>query len=426
MIAIVGAGLTGLSTAYHLKKRSYKIFEQQNTAGGLCRSTYVDGFTFDFTGHLLHIQNPYTHRFIKKIAPGTFKKNIRKSAVYCRGRYVPYPFQANLYGLPQEIVYECLMGFIKTHLRKKRSQSNVGFKKWVLETFGEGIAQYFFFPYNEKLWQMDLQKLTSQWASWSIPRPTLPEVVQGALGIQNTGMGYNASFFYPTKGGIGVLADALVKKVKNIKLGTALASVNLAKKILCLQDGQKISYEKLVSTIPLPQLLTKIEDLPPAYKKICTKLRFVSVHNLNIGVNRQQVSPYHWIYFPEPEFPFYRVGFYSNFSPHMAPRKTSSLYIEISAAGSSETSPETLLAVSLDGLERCGIIKKDDRIVAHNYTNIEHAYVVFDKYRQKNLPGILKFLKKHSVFSVGRFGAWEYESMEDALLQGRATAKELI
>jgi protoporphyrinogen oxidase len=425
MIAIVGAGLTGLSAAFHLKNRSYRIFEQEDTPGGLCRSTEADGFTFDYTGHLLYIKNSYTHRMLKNILPGKFIKIIRKSAVYYKGKYLPYPFQANTYGLPKEVVFECVMGFIDTYMNRSARQGSSNFRDWVIKTFGKGISEHFFIPYNEKLWQMDLRRLTSEWASWSVPRPTLQEVIQGALGIQNIGMGYNPSFFYPRKGGIEILPRALSKNIKNINFGKKLASVNLSKRCIIFHDGEEVSYDALVSTIALPQLLSRVEDLPPLYKRASSKLCFVSVQNLNIGVNRERVSDYHWVYFPEPDFPFYRVGFYSNLSPGMAPKKTSSMYIEISSTTQNKKDYETIMEVSVDGLKRCGILKKGDRIVASNYAEIEYAYVVFDKFRKKTLPDIINYLKKHGVLSIGRYGAWTYSSMEDGLLQGREIAEKL-
>ena len=67
MIVIIGAGLTGLSTAYHLSDLPYSVFDSEKEIGGLCRSVKQNGFIFDYTGHLLHIKNPYTKNFIESI-----------------------------------------------------------------------------------------------------------------------------------------------------------------------------------------------------------------------------------------------------------------------------------------------------------------------------------------------------------------------
>ena len=109
----------------------------------------------------------------------------------------------------------------------------------------------------------------------------------------------------------------------------------------------------------------------------------------------------------------------------MAPKKTSSMYIEISSFTQNKKDCETIMEVSVDGLKRCGILKKGDRIVASNYAEIEYAYVVFDKFRKKTLPDIINYLKKYRVLSVGRYGAWTYSSMEDCLVQGREIAEKL-
>ncbi len=104
MIAIIGAGLTGLSTAYHLSDLPYSVFDSEKEIGGLCRSVKQNGFIFDYTGHLLHMKNPYTKNFIESILPNVFMVKTRKASVFLKDRYLPYPFQANLHGLPKKVV----------------------------------------------------------------------------------------------------------------------------------------------------------------------------------------------------------------------------------------------------------------------------------------------------------------------------------
>ncbi len=246
-------------------------------------------------------------------------------------RYLPFPFQANLYGLPPEARLECLEGFIAAAGRKPTGRKPDSFHSWVTGTFGRGIARHFFIPYNEKLFCKSLRSITCDWVSWSVPKPSLREVLKGALGSANTGMGYNASFLYPESGGIQKLPEAISRKVKDIELGRRLVAVRLKERTLLFHDGTQLQYEALVSTMPLPKLVSMIEGMPPRFTGYGRRLTSAAVHNINIGINRPGVMPYHWIYFPEPEFPFYRVGCYSNFTPNMAPKKTSSLYIEIAA-----------------------------------------------------------------------------------------------
>lgn len=425
MIAVIGAGLTGLSTAWHLGAgRRCTVFEAQDQVGGLCRSPVVDGFTFDYTGHLLHLRDSYARGLIGRLLQGNLRTLERNAAIYCMQRYLPFPFQANLHSLPLEARIECLEGFIAA-ARKPTGRRPDSFHGWVTTTFGQGIARHFFIPYNEKLFCKSLRSITCDWVSWSVPKPSLREVLKGALGSANTGMGYNATFWYPECGGIHKLPEALSRKVKAIELGRRLVSVRLKERALLFHDGTQLQYETLISTMPLPKLLSMIEDLPLRFKGVDRRLSGAAVHNINIGISRPGVTPYHWIYFPEAEFPFYRVGCYSNFTPHMAPAKTSSLYIEIASRPDAEPDYNELRKASLEGLRRCGILRRGDRIVAEQYNRIDPGYVLFDRFRQQNLPGLLAWLKKKGIISAGRYGAWTYCSMEDNILEGRRLAGAL-
>ena len=426
MIAVIGAGLTGLSTAWHLGAgRNCRVFEQQDGIGGLCRSPVVDGFTFDHTGHLLHLRDSYTRDLVGRLLHGNLRTLERNAAIYCMQQYLPFPFQANLHGLPRQALLECLEGFITAAMQKPAGGKPENFQRWVTGTFGRGIARHFFIPYNEKLFCRSLRSITCDWVSWSVPKPSLQEVLQGALGMVNTGMGYNASFLYPVRGGIQKLPEALGRRVKAVELGRRLVSVGLKERTLLFHDGTQLPYETLISTMPLPRLLSMIEGLPPRFTSAGRRLTGATVHNINIGINRPGASPYHWLYFPEPEFPFYRVGFYSNLTPNMAPKHASSLYIEISARPEASPDYAALREAALEGLRRCGILRRGDRIVAEQYNRIDCGYVVFDRFRQQNLAGLLAWLKKQGIISAGRYGAWTYCSMEDTILEGRRLAEAL-
>ncbi len=265
MIAIIGAGLTGLSTACHLKDVPYTIFDREFEAGGLCRSVTQNGFSFDYTGHLLHMKDPYTLKFINQILPDTFTEITRIASVFTKDRYLPYPFQANLHGLPKKTILKCITDLIWKKIKNQKDQAH-NFKDWVVETFGRGISDEFFIPYNEKLYRSPLDQMTRSWASWSIPHPSLSAAIKGAFGIKNIGMGYNASFYYPKNSGIDILPKAMAKQIDNIQLNKELVSIDTSKKEITFRDKTTQNYEYLVSTLPLPCLLKKTIDLPDRFR----------------------------------------------------------------------------------------------------------------------------------------------------------------
>ncbi len=423
MIVILGAGLAGLSAAYHLKGREYRLFEKEQEAGGLCRSMVQNGFTFDYSGHLLSTQHPYTQKLLDELIPNTLVSHQRHSVIYLKGRYIPYPFQANLWALPKEIIKECVLGFIRAYCDD--TQGGDDFLSWIYKTFGPGIAKHFMVPYNEKLWRIPLQDVSLEWVEKFIPRPTLEEMIDGTLRTNVRGFGYNQEFLYPIDGGIQVLPQAFLPLVENIQLGKEAKSIDIEKRVVIFQDDTEVSYRILISSIPLDELLQRIVPLPEEIRDLSGNLRYISLLNINLGIKRAGISDYHWIYFPEAAYPFYRVGFPSILSPHMAPEGTSSLSVEISLLPTVSPSVEDAREQTLAALISCGLLRNDDEIVAERILLIKHAYVIYDRFRQQHLPQIFQFLHSRHIYPIGRYGLWGYTTMEDAILQGRDVAREL-
>jgi UDP-galactopyranose mutase len=109
---IIGAGPTGLSAAYHLGEQSLLI-EQQDTVGGWCRSIEEAGFTFDYAGHIMFTKDEYVLKLYEMLLGDNMHWQDREAWVYSKKVYTRYPFQGALYGLPPEVIKECIMGAIE-------------------------------------------------------------------------------------------------------------------------------------------------------------------------------------------------------------------------------------------------------------------------------------------------------------------------
>ncbi|MFH1540812.1 MAG: NAD(P)-binding protein [Elusimicrobiota bacterium] len=436
---ILGGGITGLSVAYHLsqkdpfgKNEKYILLEKEHSVGGLCKSvTDKEGFTYDYTGHLLHIKVPYVKKLVKKLLRKNLTLKNRNSWIYSNpantrmgGTFTRYPFQANLFGLPEKIIYECIKDFAESKLLNPQPsiyKPQLCFYDWCTSTFGKGISKYFMIPYNEKLWNMDIKKLTCDWLGNYVPQPTLHEVISGAFADSNKKIGYNATFFYPKNGGIQSLIDKL--KTSNIKTDVKIVSINVSKKLIKTSIGD-IEYKNLISTIPLPELVKVIKDIPTNIKDMATKLRWTSVLNINFGIKRENISDKHWVYFPEKKFSFYRAGFYHNFSKSLCPDGTSSMYVEISCRNG-KIDKEKMFKKTIGELKSAGILKFSDKIISKCILDIQYAYVVYDKNRNMAVKAIQKYLQNKSIFSIGRYGGWKYSTMENSILEGRDMIKWL-
>ena len=202
----------------------------------------------------------------------------------------PYPFQANTYGLPPEVVKECVVGFVET-LQAPANGAPKNFHEWVLRTFGAGIAKHFMLPYNEKFWKQDLRTITADWVSWSIPKPSLDEVVNGALGLTNKGMGYNPRFIYPKTGGIDCLPQALARPVKRIHLNETLESIDPKRKVVRMASGREEPYDSLVTTLPLPETFRLMKDTPDAMQHAASLLRAIGCSiSISVSIGRTSAT----------------------------------------------------------------------------------------------------------------------------------------
>jgi protoporphyrinogen oxidase len=361
---------------------------------------------------------------VARLLPEAFNSHERLAAIYSQSTTTPYPFQANTYGLPPEVVKECVVGFVET-LQAAQNGGPKNFHEWVLKTFGAGIARHFMLPYNEKFWKQDLRTITAEWVSWSIPKPSLDEVVNGALGLTNKGMGYNPRFIYPKTGGIECLPQALATPLKRVHLNETLESIDPKRKVVRVASGREESFDSLITTLPLPETFRLLKDTPETLRYAASLLRAIGVFNINIGIDRPNISDQHWIYYPEGEFIFSRVGFPMNFSKAVAPAGTSSMYIEITYQPGQKPKPEEAYARSIADLRRCGILRDSDRILTRLDLDIKTAYIIFDEHRLTHLQNLIGYLESRDIHTAGRYGQWDYYSMEDSILSGKNIAKKV-
>jgi UDP-galactopyranose mutase len=277
-VAIIGAGPTGLSAAYHLGENT-TLIEQNDRIGGWCRSIEDNGFTFDYAGHIMFSADPYVHQLYKMLLGDNVHWQDREAWIYSKNVYTRYPFQGSLYGLPPQVIKECIVGAIEARVGNVKdpdtkhknghvngrtiSHSNgkaagscqfastgrgdakddsvhdccadgilessapltsqtprpsqlesLNFEDFIYKVWGRGIAKHFAIPYNRKLWTVPLHEMETSWLGGRVPLPDLEEIVDGALKPSPKPMGPNARFGYPLRGGFQALMDGFLPHLK--------------------------------------------------------------------------------------------------------------------------------------------------------------------------------------------------------------------
>ncbi len=422
MIIIIGAGLAGLSAANHLKG-GYVLLEKDPEVGGLCKSVHIDGYVFDYAPHILFTRDDYVRTLFEDLLKGNLRRHARESYIYLEGVYVRYPFEVNLNTLPEDIIQECIDGVIN---RKNFEPKN--FEEWIYTTFGDGIARHYMIPYNQKTWKYDLSKMNVDWIRGRVPSPSVEEMRKGASGNLRKDYGPNAEFMYPKHGGIGALPDQLSRDL-NVSTSSEVVEVRPSGtevRVRYRKDGKtrEIASEKVLSSIPLPDLVGILHDPPEEVVRAAGSLVYNSLVCVNVGVKRPDIIDKHWLYFPEEKFIFNRISFPMNFSEHTTPGNHSSILVEVTRRDAG-VDTEKIRDQVMEGLTETEIIDERDEIEVCDVSTSKYAYVIYDLEHKKNVGIVHDYLESSNIIPIGRFGEWEYFNMDKAILSGKEAASRV-
>jgi protoporphyrinogen oxidase len=392
----------------------FLVIEAEQKPGGLAATDVVNGFPFDRAGHFLHIRSPLFSAAIRDCGEPLIER-ARRSFVMLEGHRVPYPIQFNLSAAPQRL-REQVLAELAAPPSTMSAPGNL--EEHLRDTWGETLLEAFFEPYNSKLWGIPLSELPVDALGRYVPRPDVDLVRQGAeSGVAH--YGYNSTFLYPRSGRIGSLPSALAKPLAgSIQYECRLQGVDLRSRI-CRTTWGDIRFERLISTLPAPLTFTAAGLDVPSEDFACTRLSVTG-----IGLSDTPDPGMDWIYVPDPRLPFHRIVF--NHTPPCADNEESrvSLLVEATVSNSGDTSPSTsqMAATALRYLKGNDLLHPG-RIAALHQRELAPAYVADPRRGQRRIQAVLSGLPPQTLWLAGRFGQWDYQSMEESYLSGSKAAE---
>lgn len=403
---IIGAGISGLSTAAALGDADYLVLDADNAIGGYCKTTKQDGFVWDYSGHFFHFKNPEIEAWLRERMQGqdiiTCEK---KSFVAYGGDWIDFPFQKNIHQLPKADLIDCLHDL---YFAKSNAKEEGSFLDMVYSRFGKSISEKFLVPYNEKLYACDLGSLDKDAMGRFFPHADVDDVVRNMKTPDN--QSYNASFTYPQGGAIEyVNAIASAVRPEAICLNEALIGIDLERKV-ARTTLREIGFDRLVSSAPFNRLaqIAGLDHNEDAFT-------WNKVMVFNLGFDRKGPKDVHWVYYPDRALEFYRVGFYDN----IFDTDRMSLYVEVGLSRDAEVDFEGTRARVLEGLAREGLIDGHELVSEHSLV-MDPAYVHINQQARSEVDRLNVTLKAHDVHSIGRYGGWTYCSIEDNMIEARA------
>ncbi len=437
-IVIIGGGPTGLGAANRLQElghQNWVLLEGAESFGGLASSVVdPEGFTWDLGGHVLFSHYDYFDDLTNSLLGDAWLHHVREAWVRMRSRWIPYPFQNNIWRLPDDDLVECLHGLVALTNTPEQAPAET-FDDWILQSFGTGIADVFMRPYNFKVWACEPKEMNVSWMGDRVAAVDLSRVLENLVRRRDdVAWGPNATFRFPASGGTGVIWDTLAGRLPADKMlsGHRVSDIDPRRQVVRCENGAEFGYDALISTMPLERLLQQLvghEELSARH----SEFRWSSSHIIGIGLEGdtpEDLATKCWMYFPEDVAPFYRATVFSNYSAENVakPGEQWALMCEVAESVAKPVDHASVVAQTRVGLERTGLISPDHEVVSEWHRFLPHGYPTPFLGRDALLGDIEPRLRAMNIYTRGRFGGWKYEvsNQDHSLMQGVETVNHLL
>lgn len=426
-IGILGGGISGVALAAYLDRDDVEVLEARDRIGGLCGTIIENGFTFDAAGpHIMFSKNKdVLARMVEALGDNVHQRR-RENRIWFKGNLVKYPFENDLAALPKEDNFDCIYGYI-VNPRAGETPSNLA--DWSYITFGKGISEKYFIPYNRKIWNYDPERIGLEFVS-RIPKPPMEDVLKSSIGIPTEGYLHQLYFYYPVEGGYESLVHAYAQRVRGaIRTEWRVAAIRRDGDgwLVTSTGGDEKRYETLINTLPFHELLRVWQDAPAELQAFGAKLKYNSLINVLVGVDEDRGYPYTAVYLPDPEIAFHRISFPKAFSERCVPEGKSAIMAEITTNegdGIWDLPDEQVIGRVVGDLVKTGFVDRNT-IGYTRAVRFLYGYPVYDLHYRANVTAMRELVASTGLHLLGRFAQFDYINSDVCIERAIALADRL-
>lgn len=410
---VLGAGIAGLGVSYSLNERKQTsiILEEKDTYGGLCGSFEIQGFTFDRFVHLSFTNDERVKKIFEQSSPEILSHIPHIYNIYNR-MWIKHPVQNNLYPLSSKEKQLIIDDFIK---RPQNVEMASNYEEWLRIQFGDYFAEYFPMVYTKKYWMHEAKDLRTEWVGMRIYQPSIEEVIQGSQTTDTPVIYYAKEMRYPLHGGYKAFLRVLAQNA-DIRCNEKVIVIDAQKKLVVTELGTVYHYSNIYSSIPLPEMVKIVRNVPDNVKLAASKLEATCGYHISIALKTLNIPPYLWWYIYDEDVLGCRVYSPSVKSFKNVPRGCSSLQMEVYCK-ERQYSEQELYNRTVRKLIEMNIIRSEDIIFTHVEFE-KYANIIFTEpiYRARKI--VREYMETVGVKTIGRFGEWDYLWSDQSLLSG--------
>ena len=419
---VIGGGPSGLAVAYRLQGDTL-VLEKADAIGGLCRSISRDGGVFDIGGHSFHTPHPEIYELVQDLLEGGLYQQQRDARVYTHDTLIPYPFQKFFDRIPDTDIQRACEDGLRTAAGNADAAEN--FEDYILRKFGRGIAEHFMLPYNRKLWARDIKRLSCDWTSQRIAAPIGEKERFDTHGGERKPLQPDTQVGYARTGGFEELFKHFGQHVPAVELNSQVVRIDPVSHMATTSDGRHYKWECLVSTMPLPILLRMIETIPAEIRALADQLEYMSLRVELILVGRQLRTPIQRIYIADPALPPHKIALNHNSSAFLRQQPRHAIMAEVSISKEKPVDVDQIAPKTIALLCELGILESPDDVLWTDHVDVKYAYPVYTHQRLTQVQIIKEWLATYDMYTVGRFGEWEYINSDRCLMKGLMLGQEL-
>jgi len=428
-IAILGAGMAGFGAAHqlHTEGMGSILYDKNPYHGGHTASfKYENGFVFDDGPHISFTKDARIQELFAQSVNQEYEVIHARVNNYWKGYWIKHPAPCNLYGLPSDLVVNILRDFIG--VQGNHEVKSEHYEDWLINSYGKMFAETFPMEYGLKYHTTTANNISTDWLGPRLYRPQLEEVLRGAISPTTPDVHYISHFRYPSHNGFVSYLNPFFNQTE-LHLNHRLIKLDPKRRELHFGNGLVASYDHVISSIPLPELIPLISGVPADVVEASQRLACTTCVIVNVGLNRRDISEAHWTYFYDRDFFFTRLSFPHMQSPHNVPPGAGSIQAEVYFSQKyrplDRLPVECIDPVILD-LRRCELIREDDEILFRNATIIPYANVIFDLDRTAAVATVHEYLEETGIFYCGRYGDWAYHWTDEAFMSGETAAQKVL
>ncbi|MDR0603821.1 MAG: NAD(P)-binding protein [Bacteroidales bacterium] len=408
-IAVIGAGISGLSIAHCLKEHAQvKVFEADVQPGGLIKCDNVNGYLYHKVGgHVFNSKRQdvldWFWSFFDK--QNEFVQASRNAVISMPGQQlVGYPIENHIYTLETSLMKKIIGDLL--YITKQGYTPAINFEEFLKIHFGNTLFDIYFQPYNKKIWKTNLTEIPLSWLEGKLPMPTIEDILYNNFNREKDHNMVHSSFYYAKNNGSQFLANRLAEGL-DISFNSIVNAIKRVGKFWEINGEQ---FDKIIFCGNIKDLSKIIRGFyVNTYKCFIDNLAY---HGTTTVLCEIEQNPYSWIYLPDKAYSAHRIICTGNFSPFNNCNDKMTATIEFT-----DELPKRDIDLQLNKMPF------SPKYLTHHYT--PYTYPIQNANTRKTIGVLKSELEKENFYLLGRFAEWEYYNMDAAIVAAIDLSKQI-